>query len=102
MNTNDTMLSSNFIKESELVNKGFVIIDILFKQTGWHLVKNEKNWISYTKFGDETSVFDIKFLPDSVVVSIPIKNSPYQYVTSFNNYYDASEYIEQRLNDYMK
>jgi len=102
MNTTDTVLSSNIVKESELVNKGFVIIDILFKQSGWHLVKNETNRISYTKFGDESSVFDIKFLSDSVIVSIPIKNSPYQYVTSFNNYYDASVYIEQRLNDYMK
>ena len=102
MNTNDNMLSNNYIKESELVNKGFAIIDALFKQNGWHVVKNENNWISYTKFGDETSHFDIKILTNLVVVSIPIKNSNIQYTTSFNNYYDASEYVEQRFFDYIK
>ena len=101
MNTNDNMLSNNYIKESELVNKGFVIVDALFKQNGWHVVKNENNWISYTKFGDESSLFDFKILPDKIIVSTPIKNSPYQYVTTFKNYYEASEYIEQRLYDYI-
>jgi hypothetical protein len=102
MNTNDNMMSNNLITDSQLVNKESVIVDDLFRQHGWYIVKNEQNWISYTKFGDETSYFDIKFLTNSVVVSIPIKNSPCQYTTSFNNYYDASEYIEQRFLDYIK
>jgi hypothetical protein len=96
------MLSNNLIEQSPLINKGFIIVDALFKQHGWYIVKNEQNWISYTKFGDETSYFDIKFLTNSVVVSVPIKNSPRQYTTSFNNYYDASEYIEQRFLDYIE
>jgi hypothetical protein len=64
-------------------------------------VKNEKNWITYSKSEDETSFFDIKIMPDKIIVSVPIKNSVYQYVTTFKAYYEASEYIEQKLYDYM-
>ena len=100
MNTNDNMLSNDPILNSEIKNKGFAILDSTFKQHQWHLIKNELNSICYTKFGDETSYFDIKILQDKIVVSVPIKNSSYQYVTNFKSYYEASEYIEQRLNDY--
>ena len=96
------MLANELSYESELLNRGFVIVDSIFRRNGWYLTKNEKNWISYTKFGDETSYIDIKFLGDTILVSIPIKNSPYQYSTTFNNYSDASEYIEKRFYDYNK
>jgi hypothetical protein len=94
------MLSNNLSFESELLNRGFVIVESLFRKNGWYPIKNEKNWVSYTKFGDETTSFDIKFLQDTIIVSIPIKNSPCQYSTTFNNYLDASEYIEKRFYDY--
>lgn len=97
MNTNDNMLSSEI---SDIKNKGFAILDTIFRKNGWHLVKNEINWIYYTKFGDETSFFDIKILPDKIIASVPIKNSSYQYTTMFKSYYDASEYIEQKIYDY--
>jgi hypothetical protein len=45
--------------------------------------------------------FDLKILPDSIVVSVPVKNSIYQYTTTFKNYYDASEYMEQRFYDFI-
>lgn len=95
------MLTTNNILNSTIMNKGFLILDSKFKENGWHLVKNEINWISYTKFGDECTYFDIKILPDKIVVCIPIKNSSYQYITSFDSYYEASEYVEQRLFDYI-
>jgi len=101
MNTNTNMLSKTTLG-SEINNKGFAILDNIFTQYGWHIVKNEMNWISYTKFGYETSYFDIKILPDKIVVSTPIKNSVYQYVTSFKGYFEASEYIEQKFFDYIK
>ena len=101
MNTTDNMLSIDPVLNSQIKNKGFAILDDTFKQHGWHLIKNELNWICYTKFGDESSYFDIKILQDKIVVCVPIKNSVYQYVTNFKGYYEASEYIEQRLNDYI-
>ena len=100
MSTNDNMLSSNSIINSDIKNKGFAILDTVFKQYGWLLVKNEINWINYTKFGDETSCFDIKITNDKIIVSVPLKKSIYQYVTTFKSYYEASEYIEQKLIEY--
>lgn len=102
MNTHDNMLSIDPILNSNIVNKGFAILDATFKEKGWHLTKNELNWICYSKFSDETSCFDIKILPDKIVVSVPIKNSSYQYVTSFKGYFQASEYLEQKLFDYIE
>lgn len=100
MITQHNMLSVYHILNSNINNKGFAILDATFKEKGWHLVKNEINWISYTKFGDECSFFDIKILPDKIVVSVPIKNSSYQYITNFKSYFEATEYMEQKLIDY--
>jgi len=102
MNTHDNMLSTDPVLNSTIANKGFAILDATFKEKGWNLIKNEINWISYTKFGNECTFFDIKLLPDKVVVSVPIKNSTYQYVTSFKGYYEASEFVEQKLIDYIE
>lgn len=102
MNTNDNMLSNNYVLNSEIKNKGFVLLDATFKEFGWNLTKNEVNWISYSKSDDETTYFDIKITTDKIVVSIPIKNSRYQYITSFKGYFEASEYIEKRLFDYIQ
>lgn len=101
MNTADNMLSNNSILNSDIKNKGFAILDSSFKQHGWRLAKNEFNWINYTKFGDETSYFDIKISNDKIIVSVPMKNSIYQFVTTFKSYYEASEFIEQKLFDYV-
>lgn len=100
MNSYHNMLSINNIFDTEIKNKGFTILDSTFKQNGWQMIKNEMDWITYTKLGDETSYFDIKILQDRIVTSVPIKNSRYQFVTSFKGYYEASEFIEQKILDY--
>jgi hypothetical protein len=100
--SNDNMLSiQTTVFNTELKNKGFVLLDEIFKKHGWHMTKNEVNWISYTKFGNETDLFDIKINQKSIHVSIPIKNSPFQFVTSFSDYYRATEYIETRFFDFI-
>ena len=65
------------------------------------MIKNDFNWISYTRFGNETDLFDIKVDQKSIHVSIPIKNSPFQYVTNFKDYFQASEYVEARFMDFI-
>ena len=100
MNTN--VISNDPILNSEIKNKGFAILDSIFRENGWHLAKNEMNWINYSKFGDETSYFDIKITNDKIIVSVPLKQSIFQYVTTFKSYYEASEYIEQKFFDYNK
>ena len=99
MSSNDNMLTT-VTPTSEIKNKGFMLLDSLFKENGWHMTKNEMNLIEYTKFGYESDFFQIKLDQKNVYVSVPIKNSPYQYKTSFNNYFDASEYVEKRFKDY--
>jgi hypothetical protein len=101
MNTQVNMMSNDPILKSDIANKGFAILDTKFKEHGWHIIKNELNHLSYSKFGDETSYFDIRILHDKIVVCVPIKNSSYQYVTSFKGYYEASEYVEKKLLDYI-
>lgn len=102
MNTHETMLTNDPVLTSQIANKGFAILDALFQEKGWHLIKNEMNWITYTIHGNECAYFDIKILPDKIVTSVPVKNSAYQYVTSFKGYYEASEYVEQKLMDFVE
>jgi hypothetical protein len=98
MNTNSNATTNN---ETVLKNKGFMFLDQLFKENGWYLIKNEQTRIAYTKFGDELNYFDIKIGEKEITVSIPVKNSPFQYITSFKDYYNASEYVEARFLDFI-
>jgi len=101
MSSNDNMLYEQYtIFNTEIKNKGFLILDEMFKSNGWHMTKNEMNNITYTKAGHETEFFDIKIDAYKVYVSIPIKNSIFQYSTSFKDYFTASEYVEQRFKDF--
>jgi len=93
----DTMLSGIGIGYS--IKKD---LDPLFKQHGWYTSKNEANYVSYTTAGRETDVFEIKIDTSKTIrVSMPIRNSPFQYRTSFHNCFQASEYIESRFLDFI-
>lgn len=101
MNCNDDMLSiQNTNDDSVIKNKGFSPLCSMFKENGWHMTKNEMDWICFTKKGYETEYFEIKLDSTTIYVSIPIKNSIYQYTTSFKDYYNAVEYIESRFTDF--
>ena len=101
MSSNVNMLSTQSnISTTEIKNKGFFLLDEMFKSNGWHMTKNEMNWICYTKTGNETEFFDIKLDKSRVYVSVPIQNSIFQYTTSFKDYFTASEYVEQRFKDF--
>ena len=86
-------------EQSEILNKGFVLVDSFFKKNNWTNIKNEMNWLKYTKVGEETDEFDIRIDKDTIIVSVPLKNSAYNYVTRFNNYFLATEYLEARLKE---
>jgi hypothetical protein len=101
MNTLDNTLTINDINLN-IKNKGFLLLDILFKEKGWTLSKNELNHIEYKRpdFGD-LDYFEIIIDKYKVNVSVPIKHTPYQYKTSFDNYYNAIEYVEKRFKDFI-
>ena len=102
MSSNSNMLSNNeSILNTEIKNKGFALLDQMFKENGWHLVKNEMNHICYTRFGHETDIFEISIETKNIHIGIPIKNSPFQYKTSFKDYFLASEYVEARFLDFI-
>ena len=91
----------NSNSKNDIVNKGFLIIDNLFKENNWNIVINEPNWVAYTKPGHETEYFELKIEKSKVAVSIPLKKIPYQYVTSFSDYFQASEYVEARFKEFI-
>ena len=101
MNTYDNTLTITDINFN-IKNKGFLLLDILFKEKGWTLAKNELNLIEYKRhdFGD-LDYFEIKIDKYKVNVSVPIKYTPYQSKTSFDNYYNAIEYVEKRFKDFI-
>lgn len=94
-------LSQETQPSTEICNKGFIILDNMFKENDWHLTDNEMNFIRYTKFGNETTYFEIQLNKSEVHVCIPLKNSSYQYFTSFKSYFEASEYIEKMFNEFI-
>ena len=69
----------NSNSKNDIVNKGFLIIDNLFKENNWNIVINEPTWVAYTKHGHETEYFELKIEKSKVIVSIPLKKIPYQY-----------------------
>ena len=88
---------SNEENPTKLKNRGFSYLEALFLIKEWKIVKNDFDHIVYMKPGNEMDYFEIKLTKTEVHISIPVKNSKYQYATSFNNYFDASEYIEEYL-----
>lgn len=79
----------------------------LFETNGWKIEHHDKlsEHIIYSKPGYETEFFKFEF--DSTIidlnntniyVSVPLKNSEFQYKTKFNNYFSAIKYIESKLN----
>ena len=102
MSFNNMLSNKDSLLNTEIKNKGFVLLDQIFKEHGWYMSKNEINYISYAKQGLETDFFDIVIEQKSIRVSVPIKNSPFQYITKFDDYFSASEYVEARFFDYIK
>jgi hypothetical protein len=98
MSSNISLKSESF--QDKIQNKGFILLDKIFKEQGWYLCENKINKICYTKLGFETDIFDIQIFEKEIQVSIPIRNSPYQYVTCFTDYFQASEYLEARFKDF--
>lgn len=106
MYCNDNMLSqqnSNTVFEvkNDVKNKGFLFLDSIFQENGWNMTKNEMNVISFSKEGFETEYFEMTVKATKIYVSIPIKNSIFQYNTSFNDYYSACDYLEKRFKEFI-
>jgi len=75
-----------------------------FLSKHWQLVTNKVDHIVFKKENNNYDYFEIKIDNISsttrINVSIPLRNSQYQYGTHFNNYFEATDFIEQHLQNY--
>jgi hypothetical protein len=96
MTSANNMLSDNNIIN---VNDEFKSLNELFNYNGWKIGYDNKllDHIIYSKPGNETEFFEILLDNNIIYVSIPLKNSTFQYKTKFNNYYSAIKYTEDKF-----
>jgi hypothetical protein len=82
------------------INSELSLLNELFKSNGWksEYSNNLSDHIVYSKQGNETEFFKIALDNNIIYVSVPLKNSSFQYKTKFDNYYSAIKYIESKFN----
>ena len=96
-----TPTSSNYVQYPVPLNKGFLQLAEVFNENGWKLVENNDTGIIYVNPVNMCDEFKIMTTNTSIQVVIPMPNSNIAYCTKFQNYFDASEYVIARLEDYM-
>jgi hypothetical protein len=77
----------------------------LFYKLGYKMKESNSSSDSCLTFfrpGYETEFFEIKSYGENLQysVSVPIKNSCFQYKTTFKNYYEALMFLELKFKDY--
>ena len=82
------------------INKGFMILEEKMLEFGYHYVVNKIDHLLFQKKGNDYDFFEIRISNNKLFVSIPIKNSRFQYKTQFTSYFEASEYVEMQLIDF--
>ncbi len=94
-------ISNKKMENDVLTSNEFIFLEEALHNKGWRLVKNEPTHIIYIKNGNETEYFEINvdLIYKKIFVSFPLKNSTYQYKTSFNTCYNAKKYIEDKMDE---
>lgn len=87
---------------NEPQNKGFLQVVEKFTCEGWKIVENTKNRLVFVKPESMYDEFKMFVEESNVIVVIPMPNSPVAYSTKFNNYFEASEYIISRFDDFLE
>lgn len=82
------------------INSELSLLNKLFKSNGWQIEHSDElsDDIMYSKPGNETEFFKIELNNNKIYVSVPLKNSNFQYKTKIDNYYSAIKYIESKFN----
>lgn len=97
MTISTNMLSGNTIIN---INNELKLLNELFKCNGWQQIENNdklSDHIMYSKQGNETEFFKIALDNNIIYVSVPLKNSEFQYKTKFVDYYSAIKYTESKF-----
>jgi len=101
-NNIDNNVDNNIYKYNNLdiKNVGFIKIANLFYKNGWKIIKNDEKRLIYNKEIFECDLFEILEIGERIYVTIPIKNSVYQFKTHFDSYDKAFQYVEIQMNKY--
>ena len=96
--TTDMLLDNTIIN----INSELKLLNNLFENNGWKIEDDNKfsDHIIYFKTGKETEFFKISLDNNNIYVSVPLKNSNFQYKTKFVDYYSAIKYTETKFNYY--
>jgi hypothetical protein len=97
-------IASNMLSDNSTtiinINNEFKLLNNLFKSNGWDKIENNdklSEHITYSKKENETEFFEITLLNNNIYVSVPLKNSVFQYKTKFTDYYSAIKYTEDKF-----
>jgi N-acetylmuramoyl-L-alanine amidase CwlA len=96
-------VATNMLSENDTIiniNNELNSLTELFKHNGWNKIKSIDKLIDhimYSKQGNETEFFEIALDNNNIYVSVPLKNSAFQYKTKFSDYYSAIKYTESKL-----
>jgi|TARA_Y100000768_G_C23927525_1_gene658315 hypothetical protein len=83
-------------------NKGFKIVHDKFLENNFELTRNEDRALVYSNKNNQYDEFQIRVDMDQIVLSIPIINSNYSFRSTHKNYWDASEFLQMHLENYIK
>ena len=81
------------------INNELSLLNKLFTSNGWQIDKSDElsDSIMYSKLGNETEFFKIALDNNIIYVSVPLKNSIFQYKKKFSDYYSAIKYTESKF-----
>ena len=101
-------VASNMLSENDTIiniNNELNLLTELFKHNGWNKIKSIdklSDHIIYSKEGNETEFFKIALDNNIIYVSVPLKNSTFQYKTKFADYYSAIKYTESKFHYFIE
>ena len=100
------MTVATMLSETKIININDELKSLtnLFKTNGWQQIDNDniKDHIIYSKQGNETEFFEITLENNFIYVSVPLKNSSFQYKAKFSDYYSAIKYAENKFNYFIQ
>jgi len=97
-------MSSELQKEhidEEPKNKGFKLIHNQFIDNNFELTRNEDTALIYSSKNNQYDEFLIRVEADQIVLSVPIVNSNIAFRSIHKTYWDASEFLQQHLENYV-
>ena len=75
-------------------------LDYLLSKQKWNLLINNEEHLLYVQTIDESGYIEVKKKHEQwIEVSVPVKNSQFQYKTTFKSEMPAYEYIENYVHE---